>query len=50
MLRAGIGHLGSCREYFDNTMASLRRLGLKDASLLRLARELRPAPAVRARV
>jgi len=50
MLCAGIGHLGSCREYFDNTIASLQRLGLKDASLQRLARELGTAPAVRARV
>ena len=50
MLRAGIGHLGSCREYFDNTVASLQRLGLKDAGLQRLARELGLAPAVRAGV
>ena len=50
MLRVGIGNLGSCREYFDNTVASLQRLGLKDASLQRLARELGPAPVVRVRV
>lgn len=50
MLCAGVGHLGSCREYFDNTVASLQRLGLKDASLQRLARELGATPAARARV
>ncbi len=49
MLRAGTGHLGSCRDYFDNTLASLQRLGLKDASLQRLARELGTTPAVRTR-
>lgn len=37
------GDLGSAREYFENTMAHLKQLGVVDAGLVRIARAL-PKP------
>ncbi|HTQ71707.1 MAG TPA: gamma-glutamylcyclotransferase [Acidocella sp.] len=40
LIATGRGDLGSCREYFDNTVAHLRQLGVKDAALMRIAASL----------
>jgi glutathione-specific gamma-glutamylcyclotransferase len=40
LIASGQGDLGSCREYFDNTVAHLRKMGVKDAALARIAASL----------
>jgi cation transport protein ChaC len=40
LIASGCGDLGSCREYFDNTVAHLREMGVKDAALTRIAASL----------
>ncbi|MGE4482206.1 gamma-glutamylcyclotransferase [Acidocella sp.] len=40
LIATGHGDLGSCREYFDNTVAHLQGLGVKDAALMRIAASL----------
>ncbi len=40
LIMSGRGDLGTCREYFDNTMTHLRELGVKDAALARIAASL----------
>ena len=40
LIASGRGDLGTCREYFDNTVAHLRELGVKDATLARIAASL----------
>lgn len=42
-IATGRGSLGSCAEYFDNTVASLRDLGIEDASIARLVQALKSA-------
>ncbi|MCP5265523.1 MAG: gamma-glutamylcyclotransferase [Burkholderiaceae bacterium] len=44
MLRTGAGNLGTCREYFDSTMASLHKLGVRDAGLERVRHALETLP------
>lgn len=36
-ISSGCGDLGTCREYLENTLAGLHRLGLDDAGLRRIA-------------
>lgn len=40
MIATGRGSLGTCREYFDATLSALRGLGLRDAAMERLQREI----------
>lgn len=40
LISSGNGDLGTCREYFDNTVAHLREMGVKDAALMRIAASL----------
>lgn len=40
LIATGCGDLGSCREYFENTVAYLNQLGVKDATLCRIAASL----------
>ena len=40
LITSGRGDLGTCREYFDNTVAHLRALGVRDAALARIAASL----------
>ncbi len=40
LIDSGRGDLGTCREYFDNTVAHLRELGVNDAALARIAASL----------
>jgi cation transport protein ChaC len=40
LISTGCGHLGSCREYLENTVAHLRELGLADAGLARIVAAL----------
>ncbi|WP_298214391.1 gamma-glutamylcyclotransferase [Acidocella sp.] len=37
LITSGCGDLGTCREYFENTMASLRAMGVRDSALSRIA-------------
>lgn len=40
LIASGCGDLGTCREYFENTVAHLREMGVKDAALMRIAASL----------
>jgi cation transport protein ChaC len=40
LIATGVGDLGSCREYLDNTVRHLAQLGLRDAGLERIAAAL----------
>nr|WP_295738946.1 gamma-glutamylcyclotransferase [uncultured Acidocella sp.] len=40
LIASGRGDLGTCREYFENTVEHLRALGVKDAALARIAASL----------
>ncbi|MBU6449911.1 MAG: gamma-glutamylcyclotransferase [Rhodospirillales bacterium] len=40
LITSGRGDLGTCREYFDKTVVHLRKLGVKDAALARIAASL----------
>ena len=44
-IATGRGSLGSCADYFENTVASLRDLGIEDASIARLMLALKSAQA-----
>lgn len=40
LIATGCGDLGSCREYFENTVAHLRQMGVRDTALMRIAASL----------
>ncbi|GAN78903.1 gamma-glutamylcyclotransferase [Acidocella aminolytica] len=40
LIASGRGDLGTCREYFENTVSHLRELGVRDAALMRIAASL----------
>jgi cation transport regulator ChaC len=41
MILGAVGRRGTCREYFENTLRHLDRLGLADRPLRRLAERVR---------
>ena len=41
LIRQGVGERGTARDYLDNTIAHLERLGIKDGALHRLQAEVR---------
>jgi cation transport protein ChaC len=47
LIRTGYGPLGTSRAYFDSTVQTLARLGLRDAGIERLRRVIRDADAGR---
>jgi cation transport protein ChaC len=43
LVRTGQGRLGNCRSYFDATVQTLQRLGIRDAGIERLRRAVSSA-------
>jgi cation transport protein ChaC len=46
LVRTGQGQFGSCRNYFDSTVQTLQRLGIRDAGIERLRRAVASADRV----
>jgi cation transport protein ChaC len=46
LVRTGQGRFGSCRAYFDSTVQTLQRLGIRDAGIERLRRAVASADRV----